>query len=190
MYQLCDSVQNGVTGVFRQCLMGGDYELINKTTFLPNSDYFMLYIWKNLFGQNAFELNFTDTAGNTPSSETYIRSWAYDSTDYISKTVSTDVTQHILIILINYHLSNKASVNVNVLNQDTSDYTWQELHIRANGSGIDGLKSNDIYINRGDLKLEFDASSQSLPDFSKWGEANAGAVILEPASIVLVNGWK
>ena len=189
MYQLCDVIENGVTAVMRQCLVGGDYELINKTTFLPNSDYFMLYIWKQLFGKNVFNVNLTDSSsGKIPNYETYIRNWAFDSSNYISG--SENGINHVLIVLINYHLTNAAVVNLNVIGATSNDdeYIWQEFHIQGNGHGIDGLQSNDISIN--DNNLKFDAQTQTLPDFSQWGIESVGIVELEPASIVLVNGWQ
>ncbi len=42
-YILSELLNNGVTAMLRQCLQGGDYELVNKTTFLPNPDYWILW---------------------------------------------------------------------------------------------------------------------------------------------------
>lgn len=40
----------GVTGFNRQALVGGDYELLNRTTFLPNPDYWVAYGYRLLVG--------------------------------------------------------------------------------------------------------------------------------------------
>ena len=40
----------GMAGVFRQTLIGGDYELVNKTEFTPNPDYVALLLWRAHMG--------------------------------------------------------------------------------------------------------------------------------------------
>jgi heparanase 1 len=40
----------GVTGFNRQALVGGDYELLNRTTFLPNPDFWVAYGYRLLVG--------------------------------------------------------------------------------------------------------------------------------------------
>lgn len=43
--------EEGVAMFSRQTLLGGDYELINRTTGLPNPDYWGAVLWHNLVGR-------------------------------------------------------------------------------------------------------------------------------------------
>ena len=48
------SYASGGFGLFsRQTLVGGDYELVNRTTFLPTPDYFGLLLWRQVVGARA-----------------------------------------------------------------------------------------------------------------------------------------
>ena len=40
---------NGVNLAARQCLIGGNYGLLNRTTFDPQPDYFIAWIYRRLF---------------------------------------------------------------------------------------------------------------------------------------------
>ena len=39
----------------RQTLLGGNYELLHKTTLLPNPDYYTAYFWNKLIGTSILE---------------------------------------------------------------------------------------------------------------------------------------
>lgn len=43
----------------RQTLIGGNYGLLNTTTFLPNPDYYSALLWNRLMGTNVLSTNFT-----------------------------------------------------------------------------------------------------------------------------------
>ncbi|XP_059643430.1 heparanase-like protein 3 [Cornus florida] len=45
----------------RQTLIGGNYGLLNTTTFLPNPDYYSALLWHRLMGRNVLSTNFTGT---------------------------------------------------------------------------------------------------------------------------------
>ncbi len=48
----------------RQCLKGGDYELINKTSTIPNPDYWILWLWTQFIGNHVFEYTFSGTSNS------------------------------------------------------------------------------------------------------------------------------
>lgn len=52
-WQLGTLPANGVSLSARQALVGGNYELLNRTTFAPNPDYALLWLFKTLVGGNA-----------------------------------------------------------------------------------------------------------------------------------------
>lgn len=52
----------GVALVARQTLVGGDYELVNKSTFKPNPDYYALLLWRRLVGGAVLPTSTSDPA--------------------------------------------------------------------------------------------------------------------------------
>ncbi|KAK6126924.1 hypothetical protein DH2020_039339 [Rehmannia glutinosa] len=45
----------------RQTLIGGNYGLLNTTTFVPNPDYYSALLWHRLMGRQVLSTNFTGT---------------------------------------------------------------------------------------------------------------------------------
>jgi len=45
----------------RQTLIGGNYGLLNTTTFVPNPDYYSALLWHRLMGENVLSTNFSGT---------------------------------------------------------------------------------------------------------------------------------
>ncbi|KAI3446844.1 hypothetical protein Pfo_003509 [Paulownia fortunei] len=45
----------------RQTLIGGNYGLLNTTTFVPNPDYYSALLWHRLMGRHVLSTNFTGT---------------------------------------------------------------------------------------------------------------------------------
>ncbi len=52
--QLCLMAHDGVDVVFRQSLVGGDYGLLDETTFEPLPDYHVSFLWKKLLGTRVY----------------------------------------------------------------------------------------------------------------------------------------
>eukprot|EP00055_Hartaetosiga_balthica_P000551 m.136880 g.136880 ORF g.136880 m.136880 type:complete len:618 (-) comp11035_c0_seq1:132-1985(-) len=50
-YQLGALPSNNITLAARQCLMGGYYELLNKTTLIPNPDFYIAWLTRNLINK-------------------------------------------------------------------------------------------------------------------------------------------
>lgn len=49
----------GAQSFYRSTLIGGDYELINRTSHLPNPDYWIARLWQQLTGDQAYHVNRT-----------------------------------------------------------------------------------------------------------------------------------
>uniref|UniRef100_A0A7N0T141 Heparanase-like protein 3 n=2 Tax=Kalanchoe fedtschenkoi TaxID=63787 RepID=A0A7N0T141_KALFE len=47
----------------RQTLIGGNYGLLNTTTFAPNPDYYSALLWHRLMGRNVLSTSFTSSSG-------------------------------------------------------------------------------------------------------------------------------
>jgi len=45
---------NGIAMLSRQTLLGGDYEMINRTTGLPNPDFYVALLWHDLVGTDVY----------------------------------------------------------------------------------------------------------------------------------------
>ena len=60
------SAAGGVELTARQCLSGGDYELLQRGSFEPNPDYWVVYLFRSLVGGGADVFNVTASAA--PSS--------------------------------------------------------------------------------------------------------------------------
>ncbi|KAH9331785.1 hypothetical protein KI387_003893, partial [Taxus chinensis] len=76
----------------RQSLIGGNYALLNVTTFESNPDYYSALLWHRLMGRNVLSTNFTGP--------TYLRSYAHCAKK------DTGIT----LLLIN--LSNDTSIDI------------------------------------------------------------------------------
>ncbi|KAG0480035.1 hypothetical protein HPP92_010893 [Vanilla planifolia] len=59
--QLGMSAANGHKVYCRQSLIGGNYGLLNTTTFEPNPDYYSALLWHRLMGQKVLSTNFNGT---------------------------------------------------------------------------------------------------------------------------------
>ncbi|XP_023734062.1 heparanase-like protein 3 [Lactuca sativa] len=88
----------------RQTLIGGNYGLLNTTTFEPNPDYYSALLWHRLMGRKVLSTNFTGTKK--------IRSYAHCAKE------STGIT----VLLIN--LDNTTTVDVSL----SSYMNWKREH--------------------------------------------------------------
>ncbi|KAL9226141.1 hypothetical protein vseg_001988 [Gypsophila vaccaria] len=94
--------QLGMTSTFnhkvfcRQALIGGNYALLNTTTFVPNSDYYGALLWDRLMGKNVL--------ATTHSGSPYLRAYSH-----CSKT-----QPGVTVMLIN--MSNSTTFNVSLMN--------------------------------------------------------------------------
>ncbi|XP_028111620.1 heparanase-like protein 3 isoform X1 [Camellia sinensis] len=84
----------------RQTLIGGNYGLLNTTTFVPNPDYYSALLWNRLMGRNVLSTSFSGTKK--------IRAYAHCAKQ----------SQGITLLLIN--LDNATTVQAQVALNDTS----------------------------------------------------------------------
>ncbi|CAH9084001.1 unnamed protein product [Cuscuta epithymum] len=59
--QLGMSASYGTKTYCRQTLIGGNYGLLNTTTFVPNPDYYSALLWHRLMGSNVLKTRFSGT---------------------------------------------------------------------------------------------------------------------------------
>nr|XP_043624662.1 heparanase-like protein 3 [Erigeron canadensis] len=116
----------------RQTLIGGNYGLLNTTTFEPNPDYYSALLWHRLMGRKVLSTNFNGTKK--------IRAYAHCAKE----------SNGITLLLIN--LDNKTTVDVSL----SLNSTWRvhklksshHHHHKANksrNSKIGGLNTREEY---------------------------------------------
>ncbi|KAL6995121.1 heparanase [Sarracenia purpurea var. burkii] len=104
----------------RQTLIGGNYGLLDTTTFVPNPDYYSALMWHWLMGKEVL-------AVNTVASP-YLRSYAHCSKGRAGIT----------LLLINF--SNQTKFNIIVQNNTTIDLLTNETTNNGDKSFTHGLK--------------------------------------------------
>ncbi|XP_047339566.1 heparanase-like protein 3 [Impatiens glandulifera] len=106
----------------RQTLIGGNYGLLNTTTFVPNPDYYSALLWHRLMGRNVLSTNM--------STLTKIRAYSHCS----------KASGGITILLINLDRNNTAKLSFKIDNstiKETNDKiihntgTREEYHLAA-----------------------------------------------------------
>ncbi|OAY31521.1 heparanase-like protein 3 [Manihot esculenta] len=95
----------------RQSLIGGNYGLLNTTTFVPNPDYYSALLWHRLMGRNVLSTKFSGTKK--------IRAYAH----------CTKESKGITLLLIN--LDNSTNVEVKVAFNGTATLHHQQKHHRS-----------------------------------------------------------
>lgn len=94
----------------RQTLIGGNYGLLDKTTFVPNPDYYSALLWHRLMGKGVLHV------GSSASS--FLRSYAHCSKGRGGMT----------LLLIN--LSNQTSYTIDVQNRKDMYLLARERHMK------------------------------------------------------------
>ncbi|KAF2287248.1 hypothetical protein GH714_039440 [Hevea brasiliensis] len=159
----------------RQTLIGGNYGLLNTTTFVPNPDYYSALLWHRLMGQNALSTSFSGTKK--------IRAYAHCS----------KATQGITLLLIN--LDGNTTVQVSISTENVArNGTWilQEYQNRrakfatiTRGSKLDENTREEYHLTAKDGDLH----SQSVLLNGKILTVNSSGAIppLDPIRVGLSN---
>ncbi|XXG46806.1 hypothetical protein AAC387_Pa02g1555 [Persea americana] len=111
----------------RQSLIGGNYGLLNTTTFKPNPDYYSTLLWHRLMGKAVLGTNF--------SGSSYLRTYAHCSKGKAGVT----------LLLIN--LSNTTEFHVTIQNGMNINLHKGEANHRE-GSSVDILKKFVTWIGK------------------------------------------
>ncbi|KAL3367699.1 hypothetical protein AABB24_008848 [Solanum stoloniferum] len=124
--------QLGMTSTFnhkvycRQSLIGGNYGLLNTTSFIPNPDYYGALLWHKLMGKNVLSI--------THEGSPYIRTYAHCSK-----------TSGITVLLINMDKSTTFDVSVvNDLNMYAESVASVE-YINPNPDSVESIHPREEY---------------------------------------------
>ncbi|XP_021741828.1 heparanase-like protein 3 [Chenopodium quinoa] len=168
----------------RQTLIGGNYGLLNTTTFVPNPDYYSALLWHRLMGRNVLSTSFSGTKK--------IRTYAHCS----------KVSQGIMLLLLN--LDGNTTVEVNVGFNGTWSLLNKHPHIHKNRAikwhqkeetervraeyhltAKDGnLQSQTMLLNGEVLGV---SSSGEIPSLTPLHVNSSELIVVGPFSIVFVH---
>ncbi|KAJ4827861.1 hypothetical protein Tsubulata_020343 [Turnera subulata] len=168
--------QLGMTSTFshqsfcRQALIGGNYALLNTTTFIPNPDYYGALLWHRLMGTSVLQINHNGSP--------YLRAYAHCSKRKPGVTV----------LLIN--MSNSTSFDVSV-NDDVNEYP-DEYKLTANTGATpreeyhltpkDGNILSDVLLLNGEPLVL--TSTQDIPSLNPKLVDPASPITVAPDSYV------
>ncbi|KAK0571158.1 hypothetical protein LWI29_011910 [Acer saccharum] len=167
----------------RQTLIGGNYGLLNTTTFVPNPDYYSALLWHRLMGRNVLSTSFSGTKK--------IRAYAHCAKQ----------SKGITLLLIN--LDNSTTVQANVKFNNTSSLrhkhkahkkhlielpqgsvngnSREEYHLTAKDGNI---HSQTMLLNGNILSV---TSSGDIPPLEPLLVNSTEAITVAPFSIVFVH---
>ena len=161
LFHLCEAISHNVTVVARQCLMGGDYELVNKTTIKPNPDYWMLWLWKYFIGHRVIKYAWDSSFTSSDTYRGYVFSHSNDSSS-------------LTLIFINFALYQ--SVEIQTLVEGHQNPKFTNYFISGH------LQSDTIAVNGKPLK--YNSTTQSFPVLK--GVTGNGTLRLQPTSMAFV----
>ncbi|KAH6802044.1 glucuronidase 1 [Perilla frutescens var. frutescens] len=157
----------------RQSLIGGNYGLLNLTTFMPNPDYYGALLWHRLMGTNVLSASHTGSP--------YLRAYSHCSKQ----------TKGISVLLIN--MSNSTTFEV-LVEDDTKSYNQEyssanqreEYHLKPKDGSI---LSDVLLLNGVPLKL---TATFDIPVMNPQLVNAALPIKIEPDSIVfaVLKGFK
>ncbi|KAJ4816412.1 Heparanase-like protein 3 [Rhynchospora pubera] len=171
----------------RQSLVGGNYGLLNRTTFAPNPDYYSALLWHRLMGKNVLSTNFTGTNS--------IRAYAHCAKG------SEGIT--LLLINLSGNTTSQVAVSTNnkmykTLKQHERHSTKKLNHLRGFGKKAMGftreeyhltpkdgnIQSQTMLLNNKILELD---SSGNIPKLEPIEVEATQPITVVPYSIVFVH---
>ncbi|THU59038.1 hypothetical protein C4D60_Mb03t20770 [Musa balbisiana] len=144
----------------RQSLVGGNYGLLNTTTFHPNPDYYSALLWHRLMGKHVLRTNFTGSR--------MTRAYSHCAKE----------SQGITLLLIN--LSGNTTTEVFVTTK-TAESTREEYHLTAKDGDI---HSQTMLLNGHILAVDSDGH---IPELEPVKVAASEPITVDPFSIVFAH---
>jgi len=156
----------GIKRFLRQAFIGGDYELVNRTTFQPNPDYFAALLWRRTVGSKVL-------ASNVSHASLRVHAFCAQSSHPELRALGVQLGD---VVVVTLNLDALASANVS-LDLTGPRLTW---YLRAATPG--NITSREVALQANDgwraLRLEMSA----LPEMQPLREAEGTELHLEPHS--------
>ena len=151
---------NGVELMARQCLSGGDYELLQRfsnASFAPNPDFFILWLTKGIFKQGARTFNVSSSASPIASG---LQIFAFEASNTFNGKTA--------LLIVNSHTE-----NTYYLTQSTSSGERKEWHV-----------TGDLTAVHGPISINGRAMLGDLPSIVDLGVSGTGPLVVAESSIV------
>ena len=176
--ELASYASAGVGLVSRQTLMGGEYELVNKTTWLPNPDYWGLRLWRQTVDSGAVLVSALTGGGAG------VRGYAFCARDGGPGAVTA--------VLVNFACAEATTVNITGLGGGGARSVWtlQPVAGYSGGGGPavctpGGNRPDDWFrVALNGAVVEY-AVGDPLPVFEALQQP-AGSLVAVPAASVVV----
>jgi heparanase 1 len=159
-------------GLFsRQTFIGGDYELVNRTTFLPTPDYFGLLLFRQLVAGSALDVSVSPLTRG-------IRAHAF-----CSHTVSGGI----VLLLINFASQEGASVSVSWPETPPTGTQGKYYSLQGVPGWVDGDGNPGLFrIALNNVTLSFSDGGE-LPALIPTPVALSSPVWLQPSSATFID---
>lgn len=172
----------------RQTLIGGNYGLLNTTTFIPNPDYYSALLWHRLMGRNVLLTSFSGT--KKIRAYTHCAKQSPGITLLLinldgNTTVHAQVVSNTTWTLRHRHRRNKLSHKVKIIllprGNKQSEVIREEYHLSAKDGN---LQSQTMLLNGKQLAVD---SSGEIPSLNPVIVNSSEYIIIAPFSIVFVH---
>ncbi|XP_073098982.1 heparanase-like protein 3 isoform X1 [Elaeis guineensis] len=168
----------------RQSLVGGNYGLLNRTTFQPNPDYYSALLWHRLMGSKVLSAKFTGTES--------IRAYAHCARESQGITLllinlsGNTTSQAFVTTASNYTIGLKHHIPRTRFNhitrlRKTATFMREEYHLTAKDGN---LHSQVMLLNGNILSLD---SEGNIPTFEPMELDASLPITVTPFSIVFVH---
>ncbi|KAL5988099.1 hypothetical protein ACLOJK_035862 [Asimina triloba] len=155
----------------RQSLVGGNYGLLNRTTFQPNPDYYSALLWHRLMGRNVLSTSFSGNK-KLPMPKASLGGSDYKqtgSTEVPFRRFQSDANVNLMqqgIALLLMNLDRNTTVRVHVSTQaDVSKFLKHRRHRRTRFSRMQGTLKPGSSMTREEYHLtpkDGDLHSQTM----------------------------
>lgn len=198
----------GIARFNRQTLIGGGYELVNRSTFEPNPDYFAALLWRQLVGTTALQLGVqqqfprsVSLMGSAAAQSDVLRAYAFCARSSDASN-SSDAAGDVVILGLNFSPTQAVNLTLPVragvgAGAAGSRRAWYVRSAMA-GSGAlaaEALRAPSVALRSaaaGDdevwttLRLEGTLSEPTLPSLDGVTESAGAPLVLQPQSYAFV----
>lgn len=178
----------GVELAARQCLSGGDYELLQRGTFEPNPDYFIVWLFHNLIGGNATAYNVTQNVSTYVSHRPLI---------YISLSLprltscasSSSYTSAVRVFAFSAAPATNGTRTIIALNLQTSGNPIPIILAGVGSNRVEYHLTGNVLQEHGPIAcngvpLVANAKTLLPPAWQTLGQTRTGPLVIAPSSIV------
>ncbi|GLT29619.1 hypothetical protein SLA2020_044730 [Shorea laevis] len=167
----------------RQSLIGGNYGLLNTTTFVPNPDYYSALLWHRLMGRNALSTSFAGT--KKIRSYTHCAKQSKGITMLLINLDNTTTVQAKVAFNSSWTLQHKSKHHrktiIRLPQGSITGIVREEYHLTAKDGN---LHSQTMLLNGNILSVD---SSGNIRHLQPVHVNSTGPVIVAPFSIVFVH---